>query len=310
MSLLAIDFGGTRIRAAWYDTALKQQARAETPTRVEDGQAAVLARLIEAARQVVPHGEVPSAIGVAAPGPLDVTRGVILHAKTLPDWEDVPLAQIISEAFGGVRTVVQNDANLGALAEYALGAGRGANPMIYMTISTGIGGGAIVDGKLFGGWSGLAIEPGHILVWDDCDKCYTRLEALASGTGLAAQAERGLASDAQALSSLRSVDAITGAAVAAAARTGDAFACSIVEAAGVQLGAALVNVMHLLSPQAIVVGGSVAQLGDLLFAPMWRTIHALVLDEAFLPPDLIRMAQFGDDVCLLGAALYAKESSS
>ncbi|MCB0154072.1 MAG: ROK family protein, partial [Anaerolineae bacterium] len=140
---LAIDFGGTRTRAAWFDPSLTLLNRAETLSQVSDRVEVVIQRIIDLARLVVPAGQQPAAIGISAPGPLDVEQGVILHAKTLPGWEPVPLAQRVSLAFAGVPTVMNNDANLAALAEYRFGAGQGCDPMIYLTISTGIGGGAI-----------------------------------------------------------------------------------------------------------------------------------------------------------------------
>ena len=306
MTLLAIDFGGTRVRAAAYDDAFRQLARAETPTRVEDGQAAVIARIIATAQQVLPIDDAPRAIGIAAPGPLDSKTGTILHAKTLPGWQQVPLAALLSRAFDGAPTFIENDGNLGAVAEYRLGAGQGADPMLYMTISTGIGGGALIGGRLFSGWSGLAVEPGH-MQFNLPDGQVRRLEEIASGTALAAEAVRRLATW-TAPTTLRDLKPIDGAAVGAAAQQGDALALAIIEQAGRYLGLALVNLIHLFSPEAIVLGGSVSRLDDLLLRPAERVIAERVLDAAFLPPCLLRAAQFGDDVCLLGAALYAAQS--
>ncbi|MCC6616184.1 MAG: ROK family protein [Anaerolineae bacterium] len=305
MSLLAIDLGGTRLRAAWYDESRRQLARAETKTRADEGPDAVIERVIATGHQVVPAGEAPSAIGMSTPGPMDARRGVILHSFALPGWQDVPLASIVSQAFGGAPTFAENDGNVGPLAEYHLGAGRGANPMIYMTISTGIGGGVIIDGKLFTGWSGHAAEPGHMQFNDDQGQV-RRLEELASGTALARLAMEKLATW-PGETSLRDVQDIDGAMVGRAAQAGDALALSVVQTAGRYLGLALVNLLHLFSPQAVVVGGSVTQLGDLIFGPARAVITERVLDPAFVPPNFIRQAQLGDDVCLIGAALYAQQ---
>ena len=308
MSILAIDLGGTRLRAAWYSDDFQQVTRAETRTRSDEGQDAVIARVLETARKVVPQGESPRLIGMSTPGPMDAERGVILHSFVLPGWQDVPLATIVSEAFGGVPTYAENDGNVAPIAEYRLGAGKGTNPMIYMTISTGIGGGVILDGKLFKGWSSHAAEPGHMQFTDD-DGQVRRLEELASGTGLGEVAKRKLASW-QGETSLHKVGLIDGAAVGAAAVAGDAFALSIVHQAGRYLGYAMVNLLHLLSPEAVVLGGSVTKLGDLLFNTVRATINERVLDRAYVPPNLIRLAACGDDVCLLGAAIYASERAA
>ena len=191
---LAIDFGGTRIRAAWFDNSLTMKSRSETLSIVSDPVDDIIQRVIDTARAVVPAGHKPDAIGISAPGPLDPNKGIILQAKTLPGWQSVPLAQRISIAFDNVPTVMDNDANLGALAEYHMGAGYGCDPMIYLTISTGIGGGAIIDGKLFTGWRHLAIEPGHMR-FTLADGSHQPLENLASGSALGYWAKKRLQTD-------------------------------------------------------------------------------------------------------------------
>jgi glucokinase len=305
MSILAIDLGGTRLRAALYTEDFQQIARAETRTRPEEGKEAVLARLFETARRAIPAGEQPRLIGLSTPGPMDAERGVILHSFALPGWQEVPLAAIVSEGFGGAPTYAQNDGNVGPIAEYRLGAGRGTNPMIYLTISTWIGGGVVIDGKLFTGWSGHAAEPGHMQLMDD-EGQVRRLEELASGTAIGWLAQKRLQTY-PGPTLLRGPAAVDGAAVGAAAAQGDALALEVIGQAGRYLGLGIVNLLHLFSPQAIVLGGSVTKLGALLLDPVWATIHERVLAPAFLPPDLLRLAACGDDVCLLGAAVNAVE---
>ncbi len=304
MNLLAIDFGGTRTRAAWFSHDLNLVQRDETLSQVNQPASQVLERMIEVAHKVIPARARVDAIGISAPGPLDAGRGVILQAKTLPDWYDVPLAQIISDAFGGVPTFVQNDANLAALAEYHLGAARNADPSVYLTVSTGIGGGAVIDGKLFTGWRGLAIEPGHMRFCMP-DGRILRLEELASGTGIGRLAREQLAAS-EAPSSLRTLDKVDGKAVGKAAQAGDALALEVVRTAANWFGLGLVNLIHLFNPQAIVLGGSVVQLGDLFLGPARRVIEQELLDPRFNSEDLIRIAQLGDSVCLYGAALFAR----
>lgn len=305
MGILAIDFGGTRTRTAWYDANLEQQARDETPSLVSQPAESVIRRIIETARRVVPPGAAIEAVGISAPGPLDSRAGVIRHAKTLPGWRDVPLAAIVGEAFGAPAWM-ENDANLAALAEYRLGAGRGCDPMVYLTISTGIGGGAVIGGRLFTGWSGLAVEPGHMR-FTLPDGSVRRLEELASGTAVGLRAQERLARDA-APSLLRGAPEINGQIVGQAAQAGDPLALEVVQEAGFWLGLGIVNLLHLLSPQVIVVGGSASLLGDLLFDPACAAIEAHVLDPAFIPPALIRPAALGDDVCLVGAAAFALQT--
>ncbi len=301
--LLSIDFGGTRTRVGWFSESLDLLARDEGESHTEESQDAVITRIINLARRIVPAGEIPRAIGICGPGPQAYT-GLILNAATLPGWDQVPLAQRISDAFSGAPTHMENDANLAALAEYHFGAARGANPALYLTVSTGIGGGAIIDGQLFTGWRGLAIEPGHLKFPAPNGKLYS-LEEFSSGTGIGRLArERLERSDEE--SSLRNVAVVDGKAVGEAAASGDAFALSVVEQAGRWLGLGLVNLVHLFNPQVIVIGGSVVKLGDLIFAPARQVLAENLIDPLFNDPDLIRIAELGDDVCLIGAALHAK----
>ena len=308
MSYLAIDFGGTRTRIAWYNDNLTQIARDEMPSRVDEGQDVVIARMIELAHSVIPTNGQLKGIGVAAPGPLDPNDGVIYHAKTLPGWSNTPLASLLQDTFQ-VPVKIDNDANLAALAEHRMGAGKGTNPMVYLTISTGIGGGLILDGNIYRGWSGLAIEPGHIN-FTMSDGSIRRLEALASGTGIGNLAKERLRQNSITNSPLSELDEtqLTGEAVGKSAQQGDAFAISIIEEAAMYLGLGVVNLMHLFSPEAVVFGGSVSQLGNLLFAPIQKVIEQRILDTRFLPPNLLRVAYCGDDVCLIGASFLIQRN--
>ena len=304
---LAIDFGGTRSRAALFDDDMRLIRRAETPSRVRDGPAAVLDRLAKLGKSVCDASVAPTAIGIAAPAPLDTEAGAIIKAETLPGWSHVPIARALSDAFAGAPAIVENDANLGALAEYHLGAGQGADPMIYLTISTGIGGGAIIKGEIFTGAGGHAIEPGHMRLTLP-DGGIRRLEELASGTALGDWARHRLTTDAKA-SILRETDTIDGRAVGEAALAGDALALECVREAGTWLGLGLVNLLHLFNPAAIVLGGSAMKLGDLMLDPAREAIDEHILYEGFLPHKVLRPAKLGEDVCLVGAALHARQTS-
>lgn len=305
---LAIDFGGTRSRAALFDADMRVIRRAEILSRVSDGPDAVLDRLVKLGKSLTDAGVAPSAIGIAAPGPLDAEAGLIIKAETLPGWSHVPIARALSDAFAGLPAVVENDANLGALAEYRLGAGQGADPMIYLTISTGIGGGAIINGDIFTGAGGHAIEPGHMRLTLP-DGSVRRLEELASGTALGKWARHRLTRDAKP-SILRETATIDGQAVGEAALAGDALALDCVREAGTWLGLGLVNLLHLFNPAAIVLGGSVMKLGDLILDPARNVIEEHILYAGFLPENVLRLAKLGEDVCLVGAALHARHISN
>lgn len=302
--ILAVDFGGTRSRVGWYDADLNQLARAEAPSLTHESPSAVIDRLIALARSVVPPGTVPAAVGLSAPGPQAYT-GVILHANTLPGWDRVPLADRMASALGA-PVYTENDANLAALAEYHVGAGQGADPMLYLTISTGIGGGAVIGGKLFTGWRGLAIEPGHLKFPAPDGRVYS-LEALASGTALGRRArERLSAETTPSILRDRPLDRVDGQVVGEAAAAGDPLANEVAAEAGRWLGLGLVALTHLFNPQTIVMGGSVTRLGDLLLTPARAALAELLIDPVFNAPDLVRLSTLGDDGPLLGAAQYAR----
>ena len=301
---LAIDFGGTRSRAALFDDDLRMLRRAETSSKVEEGMGPGLKRLIDLGKSLIEPGTKPASIGIAAPGPLDAETGIIIRACTLPGWSDVPLATTISSAFDNTPTFLQNDANLGALAEYHLGAGQGADPMIYLTISTGLGGGAIINGGLFTGWRSHAIEPGHMR-FTLPDGSHRRWEELVSGTALGDWARHRLQSS-DSVSSLRGLPHVDGSVVGAAALAGDALALEVAAQAGRWLGLGLINLLHLFNPAALVIGGSASKLGDLLLDPARDIIREHILHADFYYDGLIRPAAFAEDMCLVGAALHAK----
>ena len=303
MGILAFDFGGTRTRAGYFDDALTLLRRAEMPSDVLEGPQAFLPRMIALGRKII-AGEV-HAVGVSAPGPLDTRAGVIHHAWTLPGWQNVPIGPWLSQAFG-VPVRVENDANCGALAEYHAGAGRGCDPLIYLTISTGIGGGVVIDGKLFTGWRGLAAEPGH-QVFRLPDGRVKKLEELASGRGIA-QITRARLAAWPGDTLLSQAPEVTAKTVGHAAQQGDPLAQSIIHEAAEWLGLGIVNLAHLFNPQAIVIGGSVSRLGDLLFAPVRDALTAHLLTPEFNAPDLLRPTALGDDACLIGAAWVGRNA--
>jgi glucokinase len=315
--VLAIDIGGTRTRTALIDSNGRIAARASILTRPERGVDDSVERISAAVRQV--WGKVPrrliGGLGVGTPGAVDAQRGVILIAPNLTGWADVPLREQLQRALG-LPTEVGNDANLAALAEHRFGAGIGARHMIYITISTGIGGGIIVDGRLLLGAQGFAGEIGHCTIDVDGPRCKCGnvgcLETLASGPALARAAQAALAAGEPsvmvALAGGRP-EAISGETIAAAARSGDRLALQIIDQAGVYIGAGMVNLMHLFNPELFVLGGGVSNMGEPLFSAIRRTIEERAL--AMIRHGMrIVPAALGDDAGLLGAAaliLQARE---
>ncbi|PKO22718.1 MAG: ROK family protein [Chloroflexi bacterium HGW-Chloroflexi-1] len=310
--ILAVDLGGTQIRAALCHPGGQILRRVARATQAKSGPEAVLERMARTISEAI--GEVPSeeiaAIGIGAPGPLNPVTGIIMGAPNLPGWQNVPLRTLISERFGR-PTFLGNDANVAALAEFTYGAGRDVRDMIYLTISTGIGSGIIVDGRMLLGANGLAAEAGHIIVKPDGPLCGCGnrgcLEALASGPAIArdvvARIKAGKKSRVVRLvdGDLSKIDARI---VNEAAQAGDKLAINAFRRAGEYLGLGITSLLHLFNPRMIVLGGSVTKAGPLLFDPMRETLDARAR-PIYTEGLAIVQAALGDDVGLLGAAALA-----
>jgi glucokinase len=302
---IAVDIGGTQIRAALYPSNSQHPIKIDrTSTRHPTG--TPLERLVDLIAAIWPQEEKIAAIGVAAPGPLDPFEGVIREAPNIPGWVDVPLRNHVEKRFG-VPVALGNDANLAALGEWKYGAGKGHHHLIYITVSTGIGGGVIIDDQLLLGLNGLAAELGHVTVLPDGPLCGCgqrgHLEALSSGTGIARWVEEQLSLGAK--SSLTCGQPITAKMVGMAAQAGDGLALSAIERAGSYLGLALANYLHIFNPSIIILGGGVSQLGPLLMDPMWVAIKKNALSHYYLEHLTITRAALGDEAGLIGALALA-----
>lgn len=301
--VLAVDMGGTRFRVALVDDTGRLSYRKSYLTYASQGREAVLRRISQAALSAMGHHprEQLLAVGFAAPGPLDPRSGVLLTPPNLPGWRDVPLKSLL-EAELGLPVYVGNDANLAALGEHCFGAGREMDNLIYLTVSTGIGGGIIADGRLLLGYEGLAGEPGHMSIAPEprC-KCgnYGCLEVLSSGTAIARVARERIEAG-EASSIAQYAGEITAEAVNRAARAGDPLARSVLFRAATYLGIGIVNLVHLFNPQAIIIGGGVSQAGELLFDPVRAAIDERAMPD-YRKVQVLRAA-LGDDVGLYGAA--------
>jgi len=300
--IIGVDLGGTRIRVALLDDKLNILDRRETPTLADEGPDAVLDRLIGLIQTMWPPNEAVVGIGVSAPGPLDPVTGVILAPTNLPDWHHVPLGARLRDAFG-IPTYVGNDANVAVLAEVARGAARGCKHAIYITLSTGIGGGILIDGRLLLGHVGFAAEVGSMIIIVDGQE--RRFEEAAAGPAMAQQArqrlEQGTESAIRDLVAGNLVD-VDARVVGEAARHGDLLAVEIVQRAGHIIGLGLTSLIHLFNPEIIVFGGSVSRIGNLLFDPIRAAVHDNIIYAGYLENLRFEMAALGDDVSLIGGA--------
>ena len=304
----AVDVGGTHIRVALYPVG---ETRPVAHRRIAtQGPELPHERLAALLRDLWPSQGTVRGIGVASPGPLDPYRGVILATPNIPQWRDFPLRAYLEERFG-VPVVVDNDANAAAVAEWRYGAGRGHHHLLYLTISTGIGGGVIVADRLLRGAAGLAGELGHLTVLPDGPLCGCgqrgHLEALASGPAIARAAEAEL--DRGTPSSLADLPRpLTAAQVAQAAQAGDALARAVFQRAAHFLGRAIADYLHIFNPTIVVLGGGVVQAGAVLLEPLEEALRQGVMTPAYLQNLTLTTAQLGDDVGLLGALALLRET--
>ncbi len=309
--VVAIDLGGTQVRAALCDRHGKILNRARADTRAPEGPEAVFSRIAATVRQVVSDWSSVRAIGYGSPGPLDSKRGIILGALNLPGLSNFPMKARLENEFH-IPAFIGHDAKVAALAEHRYGAGRGIDHMIFITISTGVGGGIIANREVFLGWRGFAGEVGHQTLEPRGPLCtcgnHGDLESLASGSAIERDARDALR--ARRASQLRAMtqddpDQVTGAMVTRAARNGDALALELLERAGMYIGMGMANLLQILDTQLFVLGGSVAaNAWDLIYPSMLAELDKRAM-PSMRPGVRIVQAQLGGDVVLLGAAALA-----
>jgi glucokinase len=310
-TVIAVDLGGTNIRAATFPTAEPSPtASLRARTRAREGPDAVIDRIIGAIEEVSSGVTDEIRIGLGAPGPIDPRHGIVIAAPNLPGWLDIPLRDHLEQHFE-CPVAVGNDANLAALAEWRHGAGRGAHNLLYLTLSTGIGGGVIADDHLLVGARGMATELGHMVVKPDGPLCGCgkrgHLEALASGPAIARRVRERLKAGAR--SSLRARRASLSAEdVGEAALAGDALAREVVAEAGEMIGLHLASLVHAFNPEVIVLGGGVSRIGAPIFAAIARSLEAQVMNPSYLDGLRLEPAALGDDVGLIGAMVLARET--
>lgn len=303
---IAIDVGGTQLRAACYpsDSVIPLKLNKIT---TQSSDATPLERLTALISSIWPDGQEVAAIGLAVPGPTNPYQGIIYTAPNIPGWDNLPLVGLLQEKFN-VPVFLGNDANLAALGEWQFGVGRGHHHLLYLTISTGIGGGVILDDRLLLGMHGLATELGHITLVPDGPLCGCgkrgHLEAFSSGTAIARWVEQELAAGKP--STLPSNQKLSAREISAAAQQGDALAKAAFHRAGTYLGIALANYLHAFNPSIIIFGGGVSRSGELLFAPMRAVLREQVISPQYLADLTITTAALGDESGLMGALALAR----
>jgi len=345
--VIGVDLGGTQIRTAVLRGA-ELLSRVALLTGEDTAPERVIPRIFNAIQQALGQAQTTldrvAGIGIAAPGLLDNRTGTIYDPPNIPGWDRVPLRDIFEKYFspadqGGdtsqkIPIFVENDANAAGLGEYMFGAGRGCRNMVYLTISTGIGGGVIVDGKIMEGVSGIAGELGHMTIDLHGGRCkcgnYGCLEYLASGTAIARYANEAIAAGqgAELLEFARVLQQhsgsprppvdeaieheytthagdiesvhMTASIVSQAAQAGIPLARAIITNAAAAIGVGLVNIIHIFNPEMIILGGGVTQMGPMLMEPALRIVQERAMK---MPRDAARIlvAESGANVGLVGA---------
>jgi glucokinase len=306
--VLALDIGGTKLAVAVVTSDGVTHALSYRPTRREEGPDAVLRRLFDMGHEAISaSGLGPvAAVGISCGGPLDAAAGVLESPLHLPGWINVPIVAMAEREFG-VPAVLENDATAAALGEHRYGSGIGTSTMLYLTISTGIGGGAVVHGALHRGAAGNGGEYGHIMVRPGGRAClcgrHGCLEAYASGTSIAERAREALADD-DSDSALAALPEVRAEDVAREAAAGDRLARRIWDETVDALAVAVTDLVNIFEPELVVLGGGVTRSGDALLVP----VRDAVLRDAMRPAAAavrIELAGLGDAVCVVGAAALA-----
>lgn len=313
---LILDIGGTKTTAVVFnekgspitDFVVK-------PSRTYEGEDAVFQNTVELACRILEDsgitGDGIAGIGVAAPGPLDYKTGLIIDVPMM-GWKNFPLGQRLREKFG-VPVYVENDGNLGALAEANVGVAKGESVVLYQTISTGCGGGIAIDGKIFHGHSGFAGEFGHVSINFAGPRCGCGgsgcFELYASGTAVTQRMRRDIKSGIKSLA-FESVgydpDRVNGKVLGDAAEKGDTYAIDVLTQEGYYIGVGLSNLFNLFDPDAIVLAGGMVKTDKFFWKTMMNEIRRHTCFH--VEDDRIRISQLNDRAVAYGAYVMVKQA--
>jgi glucokinase len=307
---LGIDLGGTSVKTGVVNREGKILAQAEVPTEAAKGLSTVIANMAEGARQAVAKAGLTldqvAGAGIGAPGICNVAEGVIVATSNLGGLNQIPVCELLSKELG-LPVTLENDANCAALGEQWCGAAKGAQHVILITLGTGVGGGLILNGRIYNGFKGWAGELGHMPAVEDGLQCGCGqrgcLETVASATAIGRYAQEAI--DAGRADSLakraQEMGKVDARLVITAAREGDAVAQAILNKVAHYLGRGLAGLISALNPEAIVVGGGASAAGELLLEPVRQVIQSHAMAD---PVAVCRVLQatLGNDAGLLGAA--------
>ena len=304
--VIGVDLGGTKIYIALVDLEGNIIKEKTVETLAHEGEQAVMGRIIDTINYVIDgtDKDLIRAIGIGSPGPLDVKNGVIIETANLP-FKNFEIVKTIKEEYE-LPTYLDNDANVATLGEFMFGAGKGTENMVFITASTGIGGGAVLNGKLFRGATGNALEVGHMTVSTEGPRCGCGnlgcAEALGSGTAIGRRAKEAVSTNVK--TSLKNYDNVTSKEVFKEAANGDRVAQNILNTSLTYLGIAVANTITNFDPEKVVVGGGVVNGGDIVIDTIRNVVEERCM-AAFVENCKIEKAVLGGKAGVLGAAALA-----
>ncbi|MFB2552499.1 ROK family protein [Ensifer soli] len=308
---IALDLGGTQVRAALVrDGRVLARAAARTDL---GGPEAVMRQFRALVAGIAPAGTPPpGAVGMCAPGPLDTVSGIVDHIPTLPGWDGFALRDHLSDTFG-LPAVVENDGIAAAFGEWTHGAGRDLHHLVYVTVSTGIGGGVVVDGRLMHGARGMGGHVGHFTLAAEGPVCSCGrigcFEAFAAGTAFGRRARAAADRDpASHLGRIAARETVEARHAVEGARAGDPACLALVAEEAAYLGSGFASLLHLYSPQMIVMGGGVSKAFDLLEPGIRARIERDAMPPFRAVP--VRPAALADDAGLVGVAALARAATA
>ena len=307
--VIGIDLGGTKISSALSDLEGNIVAKYTVPTDAFEGEAPVLGRIIESVEAVVVDGKITinevKAIGIGSPGPLDAKEGIIITTPNLP-FKNFNLVRPLKEKFN-VPVYLDNDANVATIGEFMFGAGKGTENMIFFTVSTGVGGGAILNGKIYRGSTSNALEIGHSTVASETGmRCNCGnvgcLEAVSSGTAIARRAREAVLTNVE--TSLKKYDTVTSYEVFVESAAGDKVATEIRDLALNYLGIGVDNAIAIFDPDMVVIGGGVSKAGQVVFDKVQEVVNQRCFKSMAKHCKIVE-AGLGTDAGVVGAVALA-----
>ena len=304
--VVGVDLGGTKIYTALVDLDGNIIKEKTVERLAHEGEQAVMGRIIDTIDYVTEGTDknLIKSIGIGSPGPLDVKNGIIIENSNLP-FKNFAIVKTIKEKYD-LPTYLDNDANVATLGEFMFGAGKGTENMVFITASTGIGGGAVLNGKLFRGATGNALEVGHMTVSTEGPRCGCGnlgcVEALGSGTAIGKRAKEAVSTNVT--TSLKNYDNVTAKEVFKEAANGDRVAKNILNTSLTYLGIAVANTITNFDPEKVVVGGGVVNGGDIVIDTIRNVVEERCM-AAFVENCTIEKAVLGGKAGVLGAAALA-----